>query len=662
MRFTATVALRILSGVRHRYLSVVSRIAVAGVALGVAALVVVFSISDGFSRAFQENILSLYPHMVVLRRGSEFARYHEVAGDLERIDGVVEAVPSTYDELMAVHQDRRGEVVLKGLPLERAGVRARLARVLRVDSLPDVAPPTVATATDSAVRLSGGVAGEAAQVLVLDGAGGPSVHVSRPLWARPTAGFDLVRFGGPEGLEVRCGEGAGERVERVPAGGGFSPFMRLNEGRSTCRVRVDDPGLDGRTPKALQWSLDADGGVVRTILLAAGGAPREGMDFVEPGDPSEVASRVRVYRPDADAHRVVIEGGGGAPEVEVAVAGAASRWILREGLQLPGVLLGGAVARRLRAEVGDEVRLMTPLRGIDGTSVGPLGMAPSVTGFRVAGVLRTGFHEFDSRFAVADLHVVQRFFNRGDVVRWIEVRIDDVEQTDERARAVRRALDSYGLPDLLGRLADARARMDRLAAGDVGQFPSGDARGAVDVLQRAALMGRMLRSSALDLAPDPRFKVIDWRRMNQNLLSAIRLQRVVLTIFFLIIILVAASNVVGNQIMLIHEKTPTIAILRAMGASRRQIQRIFRLQGQITAGLGAVIGALVGVGLCTLLRDYPIQLNAEIYFIDELPVEPSAGPVVVVIAATMLGTWFATRFTARRAASLEPVEALHRVD
>ena len=114
--------------------------------------------------------------------------------------------------------------------------------------------------------------------------------------------------------------------------------------------------------------------------------------------------------------------------------------------------------------------------------------------------------------------------------------------------------------------------------------------------------------------------------------------------------------------MLIHEKTSNIAILRAMGASRKQVQRVFRIQGLVTALIGTLIGGAAGIGICMILESYPLGLTAEIYFIEKLPVEPSFTAFAVVASATLAGTWLATHLSAKKASELDTVAALHRID
>ena len=656
MRFSLLVAGRILSGVRQPYLSVVSKIAVVGVALGVSALVVVFSISEGFSTSFQDKILSLYPHMVILRRGTDFRDHLEIAKKMQSIEGVSEAVSATYDELMVVHGDRRGQVILKGMPLSSASLSSRLNEAMSEGKpIQDIAPRLRANLNQeqNQVLIRGGVQGIIGQIAVLENdAGALKAIIQQPLWVRPGTGWGRITLLAPTGMEVVCFAGAMEYRFTIPPHGGFSAARNIVEGNHICKVSGESPhAQDDRS-----FDLIVRSGKIHTVVLDREGSLWE-MDAIEErGDPNRLASSIRVYWPSAKEFALR------TPEGRlVQVQGSVSPWTRLENLPLPGILLGKTVAESLRAKVGDEIRLMTPLRGIDGSSLGPIGMAPSSLKARVHGLLHTGFHEFDNRFAITDLRLVQRFFNRGDDVRWVEIRVQDVEKTQSMVDSVSRSLDDYGLPDLLGAMTKGARDFRRLGAGEVSQLKEGEL-GPVGYLKQSAQAGQYMRTTAVGMVPDKEYRVIDWRRMNRNLLSAIRLQRVVLTIFFLIITFVAASNVVGNQIMLIHEKTRTIAILRAMGASRRQIFWIFRLQGLITTAIGSALGAGLGYTICWLLGTYPLPLNAEIYFIETLPMELSLAAIFTVVMVTLAGTWFATTFSARRAAAISPVAGLHRVE
>jgi ABC-type lipoprotein release transport system permease subunit len=652
MRFTALVSTRILSGTRHSYLSVVSRIAVLGVTIGVATLVVVFSISTGFSDSFQQKVLALYPHLIVAPRSFHFVDYNDEVEKIRNIDGVVEVLPATYDELMLIHKDRRAEVYLKGLPLREKSLSDRLhkSRSEKTQSPFLKDPPLSVELKGDSVLVKGGVAGSNAQILVWKESG----HATRAfthesIWAKPPQGHDLITFASAQSLVIQCTTARRTQNFEIMSNGGFSQTREFLVGPVDCVGKPTSGHGD-----ELHWQFSARGDQVRTLILNNEGVD---LDIKEPNTPKDVYSSVRVYWPGKESF-VVQEPEG----LEHTINSAKGRWLKRKDLPLPILLLGSSIAERVKVEVGDEVQLMSPMRGLEDGGMGPVGMTPTLIKMRIGGILHTGFHEFDNRFVIANLPSVQRFFQKGDSVYWLEIRIDNISRTQSTATKIRAQLEGISMPDFLQGFVEANRRVKRLASGEISQFGDTPAGNGVEYLERVSELGSLLRSSAYDLVPESHYKIIDWRRINRALLSAILWQQVVLTVFFLIIIIVSASNVVGNQIMLIHEKTSNIAILRAMGASQRQVQRVFRIQGLVTAVIGTVIGGALGIGVCMILQSYPLGLNAEIYFIEELPVEPSFTAFAVVAGATLAGTWLATHLSAKKASELDPVAALHRID
>jgi lipoprotein-releasing system permease protein len=173
----------------------------------------------------------------------------------------------------------------------------------------------------------------------------------------------------------------------------------------------------------------------------------------------------------------------------------------------------------------------------------------------------------------------------------------------------------------------------------------------------------LLRSSLPSaFSRDTTFQVISWREVNAPLFEALQLQKLVLSIFFLIIIVVAAFNVVGTQIVMVHQKTREIAILKALGASRDMIRRIFLLQGLLIALIGVALGLASGLTLCALLALVGYPLEPEVYLISELPISVDATEIVVVVAATLLLTLAATIGTAARAGRLAPADGIRYVE
>jgi len=147
--------------------------------------------------------------------------------------------------------------------------------------------------------------------------------------------------------------------------------------------------------------------------------------------------------------------------------------------------------------------------------------------------------------------------------------------------------------------------------------------------------------------------------MNRNFFSALKLQKTVMFIVLALIVLVAAFNLVSTLIMVVIEKGEDIAVLKAMGATGRQITRIFVLEGFTLGAIGTALGLAGAFGICTLLGtgDY-IGLDSNIYYIDTLPVKMAPVDFVVVAAAALAFSLIATFYPARQAARLDPVDGL----
>jgi lipoprotein-releasing system permease protein len=150
--------------------------------------------------------------------------------------------------------------------------------------------------------------------------------------------------------------------------------------------------------------------------------------------------------------------------------------------------------------------------------------------------------------------------------------------------------------------------------------------------------------------------------MNRNIFDAARLQKVAMSLFPFIIVLVAALNVVGTQAVVVHERARDIAILRAMGARRRSVAIVFLVQGLVVGVLGTLVGLAVGGLCCWLLDPVGYPLDPQVYLIDRLPVRAEAGAFWLAGSAAIALAFGAAWLAAQRAASRPPVEALRRLD
>jgi len=151
-----------------------------------------------------------------------------------------------------------------------------------------------------------------------------------------------------------------------------------------------------------------------------------------------------------------------------------------------------------------------------------------------------------------------------------------------------------------------------------------------------------------------------WMEANQNFFAALQLEKLTMFIILTLIILVASFNIISTLIVMVVEKTKDIGILRALGMSALSIRKIFTYQGLIIGAIGTLLGALSGVVLCFLLKEYQfIKLPQDIYYIDRLPVTIQIWPDIALIVMSALAIILvATIYPAFRASRLKPVEAL----
>jgi lipoprotein-releasing system permease protein len=254
------------------------------------------------------------------------------------------------------------------------------------------------------------------------------------------------------------------------------------------------------------------------------------------------------------------------------------------------VAIGVELARRLRVGVGDCVPIMVPFSS--GATDAPVAFQ-----FKVVGVFRMGFNEYDTRILYVSLADAQRLANVRRLVSGVEMRFDDPRRALSAGKEVQRRL---GGPHHL----------------------------------------------------------VDWRELNQNLFRALEFQKVLIALILVIIIVVAAFNIVSSLTMIVLSKVPEIAILKSMGGSSRLVARVFLIGGTTVGMMGTGLGIGYGLLVCLLARLYGYSLDPKVYLIGELPVQLRAEELVGVAAGTLLVSMLATLYPALRASRMRAVEGL----
>jgi lipoprotein-releasing system permease protein len=260
---------------------------------------------------------------------------------------------------------------------------------------------------------------------------------------------------------------------------------------------------------------------------------------------------------------------------------------------LPPIILGNDMANDLGASVGSLVIVTSPQGELT-----PFGLVPKYARYKVVGIFKSGFYDYDTSWAFTRLADAQRLFGLGDLVSVIEFKVDDIYKADV-----------------------------------IGQ--------------------------EIDRAAGPGFMSTNWMEQNRALFRALRLERVVTFITISLIVFVAALNILISLIMMVMEKTRDIAVLMSMGARRSQVRRIFISQGVLIGVVGTVLGLLLGYSLSWVGGHYRlVSLSPEVYSIDYVPFAARALDGLVVALVALAISLIATIYPSWSASRVLPAEAL----
>ena len=260
---------------------------------------------------------------------------------------------------------------------------------------------------------------------------------------------------------------------------------------------------------------------------------------------------------------------------------------------LPGVILGVRLANQLGVFYGSPVQVVSPLG-----SPTAIGVIPKVRRFLVVGLFNSGMNEIDSTLAFMSLADAQKFFEMGDAVSNIEIRVTEVDKARVIAEKIQKEL---GFPYLAE----------------------------------------------------------DWTRLWPNLFSALRLEKTVYFLVLLLMVLIGAFNIISTLIMVVMEKRKDIAILQSMGATRESIRKIFLIKGCVIGVVGTFLGVVLGYFICILIERYEfIELPKDVFLISTVPVRIYLGNFLLVTLVSLFVCLLASIYPARQAAKLDPVEII----
>ncbi|PKN08515.1 MAG: lipoprotein-releasing system transmembrane subunit LolC [Deltaproteobacteria bacterium HGW-Deltaproteobacteria-8] len=268
---------------------------------------------------------------------------------------------------------------------------------------------------------------------------------------------------------------------------------------------------------------------------------------------------------------------------------------LKDTDDMPGVIIGAEMAKRLGLGVGELVNLLSPT----GTP-SAAGFTPKVRVFRVIGIFKTGMFEYDATLGYVTIGAARNLLGfKDDIVSGLEVRLADVYAAGAVSDAIRVKLHDFPV------------------------------------------------------------YVRNWQEMNANLFAALELEKTAMFIILAMIVLVGSFSIVTMLVMLVMQKTKDIAVLMAMGANEKSIRRIFMYQGSFIGAVGTALGYGIGLPVALLLKKYQfIKLPSDVYPVDYLPVRLEFFDMLLIGVAAMALCYLSTIYPARRAATLKPSDAL----
>jgi lipoprotein-releasing system permease protein len=234
----------------------------------------------------------------------------------------------------------------------------------------------------------------------------------------------------------------------------------------------------------------------------------------------------------------------------------------------------------------------------DEGELSPIGTLPVRKRLKVVGIFSSGLSDFDSAWGFTSLKTAQRIFGTGHLVSLIECKVTDIYQVKKISEAILKAVG-------------------------------------------------------------PNYVTRDWIEQYQSIFHALKMEKLVMVITIGLIVFVAALNIITLLIMMVMEKSRDIAVLMSMGATQNQVRTLFVYQGLVIGILGSILGLILGYVTCWVCDKYQlIRLETDVYSISHVPFKTNPWDGVWVAIAAVIISLLATLYPSKKAATLDPVEAL----
>ena len=542
MGYPLDLAFRYLGSKKRAFISVGTAFAILGVTLGVAALATVMSVTGGFQAQFRDKVLGVNAHVLVLKYSTDFREYRSVMEQVAKVPGVIGVAPFSINPMMLTHGDATATgVLLKGVdPAASLGVDAPAGTVPVLDVHSQIIG-------DDKQRIPQAEANAQLRGLRVPGAKPAERRVESPT----AFGRELPDAGAPE-----------QDDEVDDAGRNLTLIKKLE---ADLQKRLEKNAVEHDNKIAGADSLD-------------GGAPEQPVEL--PAGSIVPKNDYGSKLPDDDIIPVDVDPDPCSNAAKVAT--------------LPGIVIGVTLAKTLNLKRGDCVTVTSPTIGysFSGGSLKP----PVARRFRVVAIFEAGFDQYDSKLVYTDLYEAQTFYDQGDTVTGVEMKVKDIDKAPSISKQITELLQS-GL-----------------------------------------------------------YHTMDWEELNHGLFTALKIQQIGMSAVLALIILVAAFTVVATLIMVVLEKKKEIAVLKAMGATDNAILRTFLYQGGLIGLMGTSFGLGLGLIVCNVLLKYTFPLDPKVYFISRLPVQVRPQEFLLTGLIALIICTTATILPALYAARLRPAD------